>query len=62
MIGAIAGDSVGSICEWHNIKTKYFELISVAVARIEVLDYEQDADRKRGILKAQSIPEAANSV
>ncbi|MDP6530684.1 MAG: hypothetical protein QF375_02250, partial [Arenicellales bacterium] len=28
MIGAIAGDIVGSIYEWANIKTKEFELFS----------------------------------
>lgn len=27
MLGAIAGDVIGSIYEWHNIKTKAFELI-----------------------------------
>ena len=26
MIGAIAGDIIGSIYEWHNIKTKSFPL------------------------------------
>ena len=28
MIGAIAGDIIGSVYEWHNIKTKAFELFS----------------------------------
>jgi ADP-ribosylglycohydrolase len=28
MIGAIAGDIIGSVYEWHNIKTKKFELFS----------------------------------
>jgi len=26
MIGAIAGDIIGSVYEWHNIKTKDFSL------------------------------------
>lgn len=26
MLGAICGDIIGSIYEWHNIKTKDFEL------------------------------------
>ncbi len=26
MLGAICGDVVGSVYEWHNIKTKEFEL------------------------------------
>jgi len=28
MIGALVGDIVGSVYEWHNIKTKEFELLS----------------------------------
>lgn len=28
MIGAIAGDIIGSVYEWNNIKTKEFELFS----------------------------------
>ena len=28
MIGAIAGDIIGSAYEWHNIKSKEFELFS----------------------------------
>src|SRR5277367_2790105 len=28
MIGAIAGDIIGSVYEWHNIKTKQFDLFS----------------------------------
>ncbi len=28
MIGAIAGDIIGSVYEWNNIKTKDFELFS----------------------------------
>ncbi len=28
MIGAIAGDIIGSVYEWHNIKTKDFPLFS----------------------------------
>ena len=28
MIGAIAGDIIGSVYEWHNIKTKKFDLFS----------------------------------
>jgi ADP-ribosylglycohydrolase len=28
MIGALAGDIIGSVYEWHNIKTKKFELFS----------------------------------
>src|SRR5881628_3308333 len=28
MIGAIAGDVIGSVYEWNNIKTKRFELFS----------------------------------
>ncbi|MBC8060538.1 MAG: ADP-ribosylglycohydrolase family protein [Clostridiaceae bacterium] len=28
MLGAIAGDIIGSVYEWHNIKTKNFELFS----------------------------------
>jgi len=30
MIGAIAGDIIGSVYEWDNIKTKDFELFSPA--------------------------------
>jgi ADP-ribosylglycohydrolase len=29
MIGAIAGDIIGSVYEWNNIKTKKFELFSL---------------------------------
>ena len=28
MLGAISGDIIGSVYEWHNIKTKDFELFS----------------------------------
>ena len=28
MLGAIIGDIVGSVYEWHNIKTKEFALFS----------------------------------
>lgn len=28
MIGAIAGDIIGSVYEWNNIKTKQFDLFS----------------------------------
>ena len=28
MIGAVAGDIIGSIYEWHNVKTKGFPLFS----------------------------------
>jgi ADP-ribosylglycohydrolase len=28
MIGAIAGDIIGSVYEWNNIKTKKFDLFS----------------------------------
>jgi len=28
MIGAIAGDIIGSVCEWRNIKTKDFHFFA----------------------------------
>lgn len=30
MMGAIVGDIVGSVYEWHNIKTKDFPLFNVS--------------------------------
>lgn len=30
MIGALAGDIIGSVYEWNNIKTKHFELFSAS--------------------------------
>jgi hypothetical protein len=33
MLGAIIGDIVGSVYEWHNIKTKDFPLFDIQMVR-----------------------------
>ena len=58
MIGAICGDVVGSVYEWHNIKTKDFELfrkdceftddsvMTIAIAKAAI-DYLKDKDKEK---------------
>lgn len=61
MLGAIIGDVVGSVYEWHNIKTKYFTLfkdrcfftddtvmtIATTSALIKTPEYASDEEIKR---------------
>ena len=49
MIGAIVGDIVGSRFEWHNRKTKDFELFMTRTAADEVAsrEYKRQKDLER---------------
>ena len=68
MLGAIIGDIIGSVYEWHNIKTTEFPLfskgcrptddsvMSIAVADGLIRSFRKDEETIRQPIKERTLP------